>query len=96
MLTSHWVEHSVARARDQSGSECYSIDWYCLKGMFMEKTIEIRLQDENARHIERFLQGFLATHKFQPPYAGSEIKAFDELYAEIRKGLDHVSVPAKK
>ena len=62
----------------------------------MEKTIEIRLQDENARHLERFLQGLLQTYKFQPPYAGSEIKAFNELYAEIRRALDHATDPAKK
>jgi hypothetical protein len=55
----------------------------------MEKAIEIRLNEESVRHLERFLQGFLPTHKFQPPYAGSEIKAFDELYAEIRKALGH-------
>ena len=61
----------------------------------MEKTIEIRLQDENARHLERFLQGFVSTNKFQPPYAGSEIKAFNELYAEIRRALGHSSDQAK-
>jgi len=62
----------------------------------MEKTIEIRLQDENARHLERFLQNFVSTNKFQPPYAGSEIKAFKELYSEIRKALDHASDQEKK
>ena len=55
----------------------------------MEKAIEIRLNEENARHLERFLQGFTSTHKFQTPYAGSEIKVFNELYAEIRKALGH-------
>jgi len=55
----------------------------------MERAIEIRLNEENARHIERFLQGFTSTHEFQPPYAGSESKAFNELYAEIRKALGH-------
>ena len=55
----------------------------------MEKTIELRLQEENARHLERFLQGFVSTNKFQPPYAGSEIKAFNELYAEMRRALGH-------
>ena len=55
----------------------------------MEKAIEIRLNEENARPLERFLQGFISTHKFQSPYAGSEIKAFNELYAEIRKALGH-------
>jgi hypothetical protein len=61
----------------------------------MERAIEIRLNEENARHLERFLQGFTSTHKFQPPYASSEIKAFNELYAEIRKALGHSSDPAK-
>ena len=61
----------------------------------MEKAIEIRLNEEYARHLERFLQGFLSTNKFQPPYAGSEIKAFKELYSEIRKALDHSSDKAK-
>ena len=61
----------------------------------MEKTIEVRLQEENARHLERFLQAFVSTNKFQPPYAGSEIKAFNELYAEIRRALGHSSDQAK-
>lgn len=61
----------------------------------MEQRIEIRLNEENARHLERFLQGFVSTHKFQPPYAGSEIKAFNELYSEIRKALGHPSDQAK-
>lgn len=55
----------------------------------MEKAIDIRINEENARHLERFLQGFTSTNKFQPPYASSEIKAFNELYAEIRKALGH-------
>ena len=62
----------------------------------MENSIELRLNEENARHLERFLQGFLSTHEFQPPYAGSEIKAFNELYSEIRKALGHASVQVKK
>jgi hypothetical protein len=57
----------------------------------MENSIELRLNEGNARQLERFLQGFLSTHKFQPPYAGSEIKAFNELYSEIRKVLGHAS-----
>jgi hypothetical protein len=61
----------------------------------MEKAIEIRLNEEYARHLERFLQGFTSTHEFQPPYAGSEIRAFKELYAEIRKALGHSSDKAK-
>lgn len=61
----------------------------------MEKTIEIRLQEGNARHLERFLQGFVSTNKFQPPYADSEIKAFNELYAEMRRALGHSSDQAK-
>jgi hypothetical protein len=55
----------------------------------MERAIEIRLNEEYARHLERFLQGFTSKHEFQPPYASSEIKAFNELYAEIRKALGH-------
>jgi hypothetical protein len=61
----------------------------------MEKAIEIRLNEEYARHLERFLQGFTSTHEFQPPYASSEIKAFNELYSEIRKALGHSSDKAK-
>jgi hypothetical protein len=57
----------------------------------MEKAFVIRLHEENARHLERFLQGFISTHRFEPPYAGSEIKAFNELYDEIRKALGHSS-----
>jgi hypothetical protein len=55
----------------------------------MEKAIDIRINEENARHLERFLQGFISTNKFQPPYASSEAKAFKELYAEIRNALGH-------
>jgi hypothetical protein len=60
-------------------------------GGLVEKAIEIRLNEENARHLERFPQGFTSTHEFQPPYAGSETKAVNELYAEIRKSLGHPS-----
>ena len=60
------------------------------------ESIELRLNEGNARHLERFLQGFLSTNKFQPPYAGSEIKAFNELYSEIRKALGHASDQEKK
>jgi len=61
----------------------------------MENSIELRLNEGDARQLERFLQGFLSTHKFEPPYAGSEFKAFNELYSEIRKALGHASDPKK-
>ena len=54
----------------------------------MEKTITILLSEENAKHLESFLQGFMATHKFQPPNAGNEIRAFNQLYTRLREGLD--------
>ena len=60
------------------------------------ENIELRLNEGNARQLERFLQGFLSTHKFQSFYVGSEIKAFNELYSEIRKALGHVSDQEKK
>ena len=61
----------------------------------MEKKITIQLTDESARRLEIFLQGFMPTHKFQAPYAGLEIKAFDELYKQLREALDFADVASK-
>jgi hypothetical protein len=89
------IERSPHTGRNRKIRYCLETKRHSLKGRLMEKTIEIRLHDENARHLERFLQAFVSTNNFQPPYAGSEIKAFNELYAEIRKALGHSSDEAK-
>lgn len=52
------------------------------------KTITIQLSEANATHLERFLQGIMPTHKFQPPNGGLEMDACNDLYNKLRQALD--------
>ena len=61
----------------------------------MEQKITIQITDESARRLEIFIQGFMPAHKFQPPHAALEIKAFNELYKQLREALDFADVASK-
>lgn len=52
------------------------------------ETITIQLSKDDAAHLENFLQAFMPSYSFNPPYGALQIKAFDHLYAELRKALD--------
>lgn len=53
-----------------------------------DKLISIYLTEENAKHIEDFLQGFMPTHKFPPPSGSLQMKALNDLYKTLRAALD--------
>jgi hypothetical protein len=50
--------------------------------------VTIQLSEEDAKHIESFLQTFMPTHPFQGLNGVLQMKAFNHLYAELRKALD--------